>query len=159
LHLEENVCVVEDGFVKCESGLLVECDRIFWVTQASAPNWLNASGIATNSQGFILVNDCLQSISHPHIFATGDIAAMANHSLPKAGVFAVRQGKPLFHNLHQIIIGNPLKPYHPQKQYLGLIGTGDGSAIASWGPWGWHSPLLWDWKDWIDRRFMAQFTQ
>jgi selenide,water dikinase len=52
----------------------------------------------------------------------------------------------------------PLKPYKPQKLYLGLIGTGDGEAIASWGPLGWQSPLLWRWKDHIDRKFMQRFS-
>jgi len=64
-----------------------------------------------------------QSVS-PHVFAAGDIAAMVNHRRPKAGVFAVRQGKPLFKAL-QRFIGQQLKPYKPQKQYLSLIGTGD----------------------------------
>ncbi|MCL1467387.1 FAD-dependent oxidoreductase [Argonema galeatum A003/A1] len=144
-------------FVKCESGLKVEFDYLFWVTQASAPDWPKISGLATDATGFILVNDNLQSVSHPHVFAAGDIATIVNNPCPKAGVFAVRQGKPLFNNLRQILPGKPLQPYKPQKRYLSLIGTGDGSAIASWGSLGWESPLLWYGKDWIDRRFMAKF--
>lgn len=158
LHLSERVTEVLPDRVICESGLRVECDRVFWVTQASAPNWIEASGIATDSQGFILVSDTLQSISHPHIFAAGDIATMQNHPRPKAGVFAVRQGKPLFVNLRRIIRGKPPIAYIPQKQYLSLIGTGDRNAIASWGFLGWQSPLLWLWKDYIDRQFMNGFS-
>ncbi len=127
----------------CESGLTKEYDRVFWVTQASAAHWLKESGISTDNNGFILVNDYLQSLSHPQIFAAGDIATMINHPRPKAGVFAVHQGKPLYHNLCRFIQGKPLKPYYPQKQYLSLIGTGDKSAIASRGMFMWESPLLW----------------
>ncbi|MBW3585884.1 MAG: FAD-dependent oxidoreductase, partial [Cyanobacteria bacterium 0813] len=117
----------------CKSGLELECDRIFWVTQASAANWLREAGLAADSNGFIQVNDCLQSVSHPNVFAAGDIAAMVNYPRPKAGVFAVRQGKPLFENLQQFLLEKPLKPFAPQEQYLGLIGTGNKRAIASRG--------------------------
>ena len=144
--------------ISCESGLKLKCDRIFWVTQASAANWIRESGLATDSNGFMQVNDCLQSVSHPNVFGAGDIAAMVNYPRPKAGVFAVRQGKPLFENLQQFLLAKPLKPFAPQSQYLALIGTGNKSAIASRGNFMWESPLLWYWKDWIDRQFMQKFS-
>ncbi|AFZ21484.1 selenide, water dikinase SelD [Allocoleopsis franciscana] len=167
VHLEETVSEVLPDKIHCESGLQVECDYTFWVTNASAPQWIEESGLKTDSDGFILVGDTLQSLSHPHIFAAGDIATMVNHPRPKAGVFAVRQGKPLFENLTAFLLEKPLKPYKPQQQFLGLIGTGDGeakdastprSAIASWGALCWQSPLLWRWKDYIDRKFMQRFS-
>jgi len=158
LHLQENVCEVKPAGVMCESGLTVECDRIFWVTQASAPSWLGESGLTTDSSGFILVEDTLRSVSHGQVFAAGDIATMKNYQRPKAGVFAVRQGKPLFENLQQMLLSKPLQPYRPQQDILGLIGTGDGRAIASRGNWGCGpSKLLWVWKDYIDRKFMRLF--
>ncbi len=159
LHLGETVCQIEEHKIICESGLTVECNPIFWVTQASAPQWLKTAGLATDKQGFILVQDTLQSQTHPQVFAAGDIATMVNHQRPKAGVFAVRQGKPLFENLQRILLGKTLKPYKPQKQYLSLIGTGDESAIATRGIFTLPPhKLLWRWKDWIDRRFMERFS-
>ncbi|WP_353931149.1 FAD-dependent oxidoreductase [Okeanomitos corallinicola TIOX110] len=163
LHLSETVCQViktEDNqlVIKSESGLIVNSNQVFWVTEASAAEWVKDSEIATDEKGFILVNDNLQSISHPHVFAAGDIATMINYHLPKAGVFAVRQGKPLYENLRRIILNKPLKPYNPQTEYLSLIGTGDGRAIATRGNFTLPPQrLIWYWKDWIDRRFMAQF--
>ncbi len=100
----------------CASGLKILSDRVFWVTNAAAPAWLKASGLATNESGFIEVNSYLQSISHPQIFAVGDIASMVNYKLPKAGVFAVRQGLPLAENLRLFSQGKTLKPYHPQAR-------------------------------------------
>ncbi|MEA5603071.1 FAD-dependent oxidoreductase [Nostoc sp. UHCC 0252] len=168
LHLGENVCNIapkkdketrEIFEIKCDSGLTINCNKIFWVTQASAPEWLKIAGLGTDEQGFILVEDTLQSQTHPQVFASGDIATMVNHPRPKAGVFAVRQGKPLFENLQRILLGKSLKPYKPQKQYLSLIGTGDGKAIATRGiitlP---PHKLLWHYKDCIDRRFMERFS-
>ena len=158
LHLGETVTEVFPDKLVCESGLTQATDIVFWVTQASAPQWIKNSGLTTDERGFILVNDHLQSVSHPFVFAAGDVATIQNHPRPKAGVFAVRQGKPLFQNLQRMILGKPLKSYRPQKYYLSLIGTGDKSAIAAWGNLGFHSPVLWRWKDRIDRQFMAQFS-
>ncbi|MBE9014276.1 FAD-dependent oxidoreductase, partial [Pseudanabaenaceae cyanobacterium LEGE 13415] len=133
-------------------------EETVWVTHASAPDWIRQSGLKTDAQGFILVNDTLQSVSHSQVFAAGDIATMMNYDRPKAGVFAVRQGKPLFENLCAALKGQPLKPYHPQKTYLSLIGTGDQAAVASYGTFGiGRSRLLWWMKDFIDRAFMNQF--
>jgi len=158
LHFLENVIQVTPDKVICQSGLNIKCDRIFWVTQASAPKWIARSGLITDSRGFILVKDTLQSISHPHVFAAGDIATIQNYFCPKAGVFAVRQGKPLYENLVRIITEKKLKSYLPQQQYLSLIGTGKKSAIASRGSFAWESPLLWLWKDYLDRSFMNRFN-
>lgn len=162
LHLDTTVTellpVGDKIEINCQSGLTVNCDKVFCVTHASAPEWVKNSGIGTDAEGFILVDDNLQSITHSQVFAAGDIASMLNYHLPKAGIFAVRQGEPLYRNLRRAILGKPLKPYHPQKEYLSLIGTGDKRAIASRGNFTLPPhPLLWQWKDWIDKRFMAQF--
>jgi selenide, water dikinase len=163
LHLNEAVESIEQmedslKLVRCQSGLKISCDRVIWVTEASAPAWVNDSGLSTDDQGFILIKDTLQSLAHPHIFATGDIATMLQHPRPKAGVFAVRQGQPLFANLERITTGQSLQSFAPQQRYLSLIGLGNQQAIATWGnlctrP----SRLLWWWKDRIDRRFMFQW--
>ncbi|XLQ12511.1 MAG: selenide, water dikinase SelD [cyanobacterium endosymbiont of Epithemia adnata isolate EadnSB Bon19] len=145
--------------VYCDTGLVVDCNFVFWVTQASAPSWIKDSGLKTDNKGFIIVNNNLQSISHANVFAAGDIATIQNTFYPKAGVFAVRQGKPLFKNLQNIILKESLISYQPQKYFLSLIGTGDKRAIASWGHLGWESSILWYWKNYIDRQFMQQFQK
>ncbi len=164
LHLNEAVESIEPirdslKLVRCQSELNIPCDRVIWVTQAAAPAWIRRSGLSTDDQGFILIKDTLQSLSHPHIFATGDIATMPEQPRPKAGVFAVRQGQPLFANLQRITTDQPLQSFLPQQRYLSLIGLGNQQAIGTWGnictrP----SRLLWWWKDRIDRRFMSQFS-
>jgi selenide, water dikinase len=140
------------------SGLSIPCDQVIWVTQATAPLWIRQSGLSTDDQGFILIKDTCQSFSHSHIFATGDIATMQQHPRPKAGVFAVRQGQPLFANLQRITTGQSLQSFLPQQRYLSLIGLGNQQAIATWGNFcSRPSRLLWWWKDRIDHRFMSQF--
>jgi selenide,water dikinase len=163
LHLQESVCEIiptENGqrLVRCESGLTERCDRVFWVTNASSPGWIQGSGLSTDEQGFLLVEDTLQTCSHPHIFAAGDVATMKHHPRPKAGVFAVRQAAPLFRNLRAYLQGQPLTNFTPQKQYLNIIDEGDGRSIASRGPFTLESSLMRAWKDRIDRKFMSLFT-
>ncbi|MBD1851200.1 selenide, water dikinase SelD [Cyanobacteria bacterium FACHB-502] len=153
--------------IHCESGLTIPVTEVFWVTQASAASWLTDSGLKTDDRGFLLVDDRLRSISHPQVFAAGDVASMVNHPRPKAGVFAVRQGKPLANNLRRVLQGKDPQPFKPQKEFLILVGTGDSpeagqlkrTAIASRGnlSFGPH-PIFWKWKDSIDRRFMEKFT-
>ncbi|MBD1915129.1 MULTISPECIES: selenide, water dikinase SelD [Cyanophyceae] len=165
IHLHRDEAVKEIGLddgsgqrvVRGSSGLTVECDRVFWVTSAAAPGWLQDSGLSLTDQGFIQVGDTLQTLSHPNVFAAGDVATMMHHPRPKAGVFAVRQGAPLTDNLRRFVQGEPLKPFRPQRQFLSLIETGNGNAIADRGPFSIESPLAHRWKDHIDRRFMARF--
>ncbi len=142
-------------------------DEVMWVTGAGGAAWLAGTGLALDERGFITVNDCLQSITDANIFAAGDIAHMVRHKLEKAGVFAVRQGKPLAINLRRALSGVALRPYRPQKHWLALISTGNQSAVASRSGWlgsllGWMANMafgtaLWRWKDAIDRRFMQMF--
>ncbi|MEL6935419.1 MAG: selenide, water dikinase SelD [Cyanobacteria bacterium J06607_17] len=163
-HLSESVCAVEPMAadtvqVICESGLRVSCDRAFWVTNASAAPWLAHTGLTTDKDGFILVEDTLQTLSHANVFAVGDVATMANHPRPKAGVFAVRQGPPLHNNLQRYLLRQPLKPFKPQRQFLNIIDLGTGGAIASRGRWSAESVWFRRWKHKIDGNFMALFEQ
>ncbi|MGF1568449.1 MAG: selenide, water dikinase SelD [Nodosilinea sp.] len=165
LHLGEAVAEIAlnsatgQRVIQGESGVRVGCDRVFWVTNAAAPAWLQGSGLSLDAQGFIQVGDTLQTLSHPNVFAAGDAATMVNHPRPKAGVFAVRQGQPLFDNLIRYLGGQPLQPFRPQREFLNLIDVGYGKAIAARGPFAFESFLCRWWKDRIDQKFMALFTQ
>jgi len=77
---------------------------------------------------------------------------------PKSGVYAVRAGPALTHNLLAAHQGQPLKPHHPPKNTLNLLSCGAGHAIASWGPLHVEGGWAWRWKDRIDRAFMAKYT-
>ena len=157
VHRNAAVTEVFAGCLQTSTGELLDADEIVWVTSAGGAPWLNDTGLALDADGFIQVTDTLQTVTDPAIFAAGDIASMVNYKLEKAGVFAVRQGPPLTENLRRAIEGTPLQPYHPQSRWLALISTGDQYAVASRGWLGFAGKAVWQWKDWIDRRFMTKF--
>jgi selenide,water dikinase len=150
--------VGEDGLQGAD-GHAYPLDEMLWVTDAIAPNWLGEAGLAVDAKGFVRVNDALQSVSHPDVFAAGDIAAVQHHPREKAGVMAVRQGKPLEQNLRRTLLGQELRPFIPQPTWLALISTGDQYAVASRGCFYLAGRAVWTWKDWIDRRFMRQYNE
>ena len=140
------------------SGRWIPADAVFWVTQAGGGSWLQSTGLALDDSHCIRVNENLQSITDPRIFATGDVAHMQGQALEKAGVFAVRMGMPLARNLYNVLRGKPLQPYRPQRRWLALISTGDRYAVASRGVLDFAGAWVWRWKDHIDRRFMQRFS-
>ena len=155
----------ENGLVlKDQQGLVQTIDffRVLTATQASAPKWFKHSGLPVNPDGFLKVTEKLLVENETALFAAGDCIHFSPTPLKKAGVYAVRQGMVLEHNIRAFFTGkSALKTFHPKKNVLSLITIGDHKALvhqdsASTLRWMWPS-LLWTVKDGIDRRFMKRF--
>lgn len=157
--LRDSCTGMDAGAVQLGSGATLACDVPILAIGTHAPPWLQGSGLALAETGHLLVNACQQSTSHPEVFAAGDVASRVDAPHPKSGVYAVRAGPPLAHNLMAAHHGKPLKPHHPPRRTLNLLSCGPGHAIASWGPLHAEGGWAWRWKDRIDRGFMARYTR
>jgi selenide,water dikinase len=150
---------VEEGALHLETGERIALDEILWTTQAVPAPWLRDTGLALDARGFVQVTPALRSVSHPEVFAAGDVASVDGYALPKSGVYAVREGPPLARNIRRILSGADPVAYKPQRQALYLVTTGERAAIGSRNGLTFAGPWVWRLKDWIDRRFMRKFNE
>ncbi|MDG2313563.1 MAG: selenide, water dikinase SelD [Alphaproteobacteria bacterium] len=151
------VNIINSNSVELSTGEILSADKTILVTNAKPPNWLSNTGLALDVNGFVRIDDYLRSMSHPEIYATGDIASMENYNLPKSGVYAVRQGPVLAENLRREFKEKNPKPYRPQKKVLALITTGNNSAVAARGSLAVSGKWVRRWKEKIDRRWIAKY--
>lgn len=150
----------ERGTVVAGGASLEPVDTIIAALGSAAPPWARASGLAVDDAGFIAVNAHQRSTSHPHIFAAGDVAARVDRPLPHSGVHAVFAGPVLAANLRSALAGEaPQRTYHPRWNNLYLMNTGDGSAIASYGPLAAEGRWVLALKHAIDRRWIAKYAE
>ncbi len=158
LHLGQPVTRITKKTLTLEDGSIHDFDACFLVSAVAPAALIADSGLATDDRGFIAVTPTLQSCSHQMVFASGDIASLYPEARPKAGVFAVRAGPVLGYNLRKYALGGRLREWRPQRRYLALIGTSDGSAIAVHGQFASKSRLWLYLKHWIDRRWMGKYN-
>ncbi|MCP4908705.1 MAG: selenide, water dikinase SelD [bacterium] len=138
-----------------------EADLVLWATGAAPGSFAHRSDtrhLATDEAGFIEVRDTLQAIGFDDVFAAGDCARLVNARwIPRAGVYAVRQGPILDENLRAYLSGRSMRRYRPQRDFLALLNLGNRRALgAKWG----HAlagGAVYRLKDRIDRRFMSRF--
>ena len=158
LRTNTAVVGVGEGALRLDDGSAVACDEVLWTTRANPAGWLRGTGLALDEVGFVRVSPTLESVSHPGIFAAGDVAMVEGHRLPRSGVHAVRQGPVLADNLRRALMGRAPHPYRPQRDALYIISTGERHALAARNGFVVEGDWVWRVKDWIDRRFMRRFN-
>ncbi|WP_043637674.1 NAD(P)/FAD-dependent oxidoreductase [Desulfovibrio sp. TomC] len=134
------------------------CDIVFVATGTQPPGLFTNCGLSVGPGGGLTVSACLQSPFHPEIFGGGDCIHFGPTPLPRAGVYAVRQGPVLARNLLAFLTGDRLRPFcDTDRNFLALLNCGDGRAILRKGPFVAEGAWAMGLKDWIDRRFMRSF--
>lgn len=150
LRLERGRAILADG--------AIGFDVAVNATGLRPPRTLGAFGLALDASGALRVDRHLRSVSHPSVHGAGDCIAFPGATLPQAGVYAVRQGPVLRHNLLAALEGRTPIRFRPQRRYLWIMNLGDGTGLASYGPLHCRSRLALRVKDWIDQRFVRRFA-
>jgi pyridine nucleotide-disulfide oxidoreductase family protein len=150
---------IASDHVLLADGNTLPSDLTLLASGAAPPAWLPNTGLALDDAGFIAVDSYLRSVSHPSVFAAGDIAAMVGVPRARSGVYAVRSGPPLADNLIRQMLGRSLRSYTPRRVALSLLAMGPRRAVLSWNGLSSAGEWVWRWKDRIDRRFIAMFRR
>ena len=156
LFENEKVLEINGDTVTTEKASHPKFDFIGLFTGAAAPKWLKTTGLPLE-KGFIKVHPTLQSTAFENVFASGDVASVRGYDIPKAGVFAVKEGKLLAENILRFASGGKLKSYQPQSRFLSLLLNGHKTAVLSRGGLFLKGRYIWWLKNFIDQKYMRKF--
>lgn len=152
--LESAATEFRDDAVLLADGRRTAARAVIFTTPVAAPEWLRNGDLILDARGFVRVNSFLQSESSPAVFAAGDCAASG---ADKSGVVAVRQAPVLAFNIAAFLSGSALRPWCPRDNFLSILNTADGRAVAGWGGFSASGAWVWKWKKYLDKKFMNRF--
>ena len=112
---------VDETGVHFEDHPSLPSDFLLWATGGAPPGMLKVTNLETSGAGFIRVRPTLQTMGYDNVFAAGDCIEFPSRSLPKSGVYAVREGPVLARNLHawleKPVLWSPTDPRVPRSRY------------------------------------------
>jgi NADH dehydrogenase FAD-containing subunit len=144
--------------VVLDSGETVPSTLTVWLAGAAPAPVLGRSSLPRGDDGYLLVDRTLRAVDGSPVWGAGDCVTLRDFPwTPKSGVYAVREGPVLAHNLRAALTGGPAREYLPQRHALAILNTADGRAVAirrglvGYGRW---AMVV---KEFIDRRFVARY--
>jgi NADH dehydrogenase FAD-containing subunit len=108
----------------------LDCEALVLATGLAAPALMAELDLAVDHDGRLLTSSYLQALNDKRVFAAGDCGVIQNDPRPCVGVFGVRAGPILAHNLLAFISGDRLAPFRPQRHWLSIMDLGDGTGLA-----------------------------
>lgn len=149
---------IESGELFTDRHQHLPMDEVIWCEPGQAKPLLSRAGLNTTDRGLVQVNRHLQSISHPEVFAVGEIAAGPN-TPPQTGDLVLHQAGVLAANLLRQLRREPLRNFKAPHRALSIVNASEDFALASFGNWVWAGTWVWRWKRYRDLKFMAQFPR
>jgi selenide,water dikinase len=155
IEVKSEVRTFSGGNIILESGLTRAADYVF-ITTGAVPNSIPGD-LKCDVSGFLVTNESLIVIGTENVFAAGDCISFNNDPLPKAGVYAVRQGRILAINIQAYFSGQAMTPYIPQEKFLKILLIGNKIALATRGNLSIMGKLAWFLKVFLDKSFMKKY--
>jgi NADH:ubiquinone reductase (H+-translocating) len=127
------VVEVSWGRVILSNGEMLRAGTLIWTGGIRIGDVAKESGFSIGQSGRIVVNEYLQSITDPSVYAIGDNALAINpetgRSVPAAAQFALQQGRLVAENIFSEVTGRPLRRYVP-KVWGEVVSLGRHLAAA-----------------------------
>ncbi|MFM9038340.1 MAG: NAD(P)/FAD-dependent oxidoreductase, partial [Betaproteobacteria bacterium] len=136
VHLNARVAEILPRAVRLSDERLIPAEMVVWAAGVKAPEFLSQVGLQSNTIHQILVNEGLQSLSDPSIFALGDCAAApwlgkpAGSLVPPRAQAAHQQASFLVHQIQRRLANQPLKPWH-YRDFGSLVSLGEYSTVGN----------------------------
>ncbi len=119
--------------VMLSTGVRLRSRTLVWTGGIRVSEIAKESGFAIGESGRILVNEYLQSVTSPSVYAIGDNALAINPAtrkpVPAAAQFALQQGRLVAENLYAVVRGEKQRQYQP-KVWGEVISLGRHLAVG-----------------------------
>jgi NADH dehydrogenase len=117
----------------------VPFDLCVWSVGFAAPSLAREAGLAVNERGQVLLDPMLRSISHPHVYAAGDVACPVEppgDPMPMGCKSAGPTGAHVADDLARLLAGKPERPFdYAVPLYCVSLGRRD-ALVQTTGPGG-----------------------
>jgi NADH dehydrogenase len=124
---------VSSAEVMLSTGNRLRSRTLVWTGGIRVSEIAKESGFAIGESGRILVNEYLQSVTSPGVYAIGDNALAINPAtrkpVPAAAQFALQQGRLVAENLYAVVRGKNQRQYNP-KVWGEVISLGRHLAVG-----------------------------
>jgi NADH:ubiquinone reductase (H+-translocating) len=114
IRVQTKVKAVSARGVELSDGTMIESNTLVW-TAGTSPNPLLQELPCKKERGRVAVNECMEVIDWPGVWALGDCAAVPDSATgkpcPPTAQHALRQGKVLAQNIMTAIRGGHRKPF------------------------------------------------
>ncbi|MGC3873544.1 NAD(P)/FAD-dependent oxidoreductase [Halomonas sp. GXIMD04776] len=157
IEMSASAVAYRQGQLVLDDGMQLPADHIVLATGLVAPLLTGELDLEHHPHHGLAVTPALHTPYDDRIFAVGDCAWLKDSPYPKLGVFGVRQGPILLHNLIAHLRNESFKSFHPQRRYLSILNFGDGRGMALWGHFWWPGRLAMKTKRRLDHDFMQRY--
>lgn len=147
---QERITLLPDVAVRIEaeqilmaSGIRLACDAALLTIPGQTPAWLAESGLSLDDNGYVALDACRCSLSHPNVFAASDRGGRSDLALVK--------------NLSALLSGASARPYVGSSSTMQFTSYGNRRALLEWGQFSAQGRWAGWLKDRLDRRYLQRY--